>query len=98
MTLRVKTMLTLVVTVVVALGGSRLFFLHHFENAFRKSFFQTVDSMAQVTADSIHDYLRNQRALVKYTGRTVGPFYTPKDVGQGTGDDLYCSAALKGGR
>ncbi len=68
MTLRVKILLILVVTVVLSLGGSGLFFLHHFELAFRKSVYQTLDSIARDSAKTLSDYLLLQHRVVKHIG------------------------------
>ncbi len=68
MTLRLKTMLILVVTVVVSLGGSGLFFLQYFENAFRTSVFETLNSVAHENAKTLSDYLRQQEAMLQHIG------------------------------
>ena len=68
MTLRTKTMLILVITVVVSLGGSGYFFLEHFEKNFKQSVFQTVDAVAQNNAHFVEAYLSSQREMIVQSG------------------------------
>ena len=68
MTLRTKTMLILVITVVVSLGGSGYFFLEHFEKNFKQSVFQTVDAVAHNNAHFVEAYLSSQRGMIVQSG------------------------------
>lgn len=68
MTLRLKTMLILVATVVISLGGSGLFFLQHFEQAFRASVSASLDSIAHENANRLADYLQLQHRIISHIG------------------------------
>ncbi|SEA34669.1 Signal transduction histidine kinase regulating C4-dicarboxylate transport system [Desulfuromusa kysingii] len=73
MKLRTKVMMILVLSVVVVMGGSGLFFLEQYKAAFRNSVYESINSIAENTAQSLADYLRIQHDVAKHIGIMIPP-------------------------
>ncbi len=71
MTLRTRVMLSFVLVVALALVSSGYVFLHYFEDSFRHSTFNSLDSIAKARADAISDYLRLQSAAAQHVGAMI---------------------------
>ncbi|MDA3904363.1 MAG: ATP-binding protein [Desulfuromusa sp.] len=68
MKLRTKVMIILLVTVMLAMGGSGLFFFQQYRKAFRHSVFQSVDLVAKNTAEALGNYLYRQQMSANHIG------------------------------
>ena len=71
MKLRTKAMIILVCTVILAMGGSGLFFFHHYKVAFRHSILKSIDSAAQNNAKALGNYLQRQKDIAKHIGKSL---------------------------
>ncbi|WP_321369661.1 ATP-binding protein [uncultured Desulfuromusa sp.] len=71
MKLRTKVMIILVVTVLVAMGGSGLFFFQKFRTAYRNSLFQAIDAVATNNAESLSNYLSQQYVIAQHVGELI---------------------------
>lgn len=71
MKLRTKAMIILVVTVMLAMGGSGLFFFQKFKVAYRHSVFQAIDAVAKNNAESLSNYLQRQHDIAKHIGEML---------------------------
>ncbi|MCF6179396.1 MAG: Cache 3/Cache 2 fusion domain-containing protein, partial [Geopsychrobacter sp.] len=75
MTLRTQVMLSFVLVVALSLGSSGFFFLKYFEDSFRRTTFDSLESIALARAESISNYLRSQLSAARHIGRMI-----PKDA------------------
>ncbi len=71
MKLRTKAMIILVVTVMLAMGGSGLFFFQKFKVAYRHSIFQAVDAVAKNSAELLGNYLNRQHAIAIHIAKKL---------------------------
>ncbi len=71
MKLRTKVMIILVVTVLISMGGSGLFFFKKFSSAFRHSVFQSIDAVAINNAESLSNFLNRQYVLAQHIGEEL---------------------------
>ena len=68
MKLRTKVMVILSVTVVLAMGGSGLFFFQQYHAAFYHSVLHAVDSVAKNNVEILSNYLHNQNLIANHIG------------------------------
>ncbi|NOY12693.1 MAG: hypothetical protein GXP51_03105 [Deltaproteobacteria bacterium] len=71
MTLRIKIMLILVITVIIAVGGTGLFFLHHFERAFHDSVVDKIGTLGKQRARIVADYIQMQKLIATHIGNQL---------------------------
>lgn len=75
MKLRTKIIAILVVTVIIVMSGSGIFFFMHYKNAFRASINQSLNSRAVHDADILEHYLDQRRHAADHIGEMV-PYLT----------------------
>ncbi len=68
MKLRNKVMVILIVTVLLSMVGSGVFFFQQYKSAFQQSVFRTIDSAAKFNAESLENYLSTQQEIAKHIG------------------------------
>ncbi len=71
MKLRTKAMIILVVMVLLAMGGSGLFFIQQFKVAYRHSVFQAIDAVAKNNAESLGNFLHRQHAIATHIAKKL---------------------------
>jgi len=75
MKLRTKMIAILVVTVIIVMSGSGIFFFMHYKSAFRDSINQSINSIAIHDADIIEHYLAQKIHSAEHIGEMV-PYLT----------------------
>lgn len=71
MKLRNKVMVILIVTVLLSMVGSGIFFFQQYKSAFQQSVFRTIDTAARNNAETLTDYLFRQHQIAEHIGGLV---------------------------
>ncbi len=66
MKLRNKVMVILIVTVLLSMAGSGVFFFQQYKSAFQQSVFRTIDAAAKANAETLSNYLSTQHEIAKH--------------------------------